>query len=139
MTFSYEKDNCIATNQLRGLINYGPIETYVNKAIRLAVLSPKECAADIWKHLQKLNEHHVTSLIQDANFLPEYTGFQNVFRCNLDIPNGNDVHRFKGYSIDKVMQLNAKSYFYGICKYIDAFETQRSQYDLLVIYIPKQF
>ena len=138
LTFSYEKDNCIATNQLRGLINYGPIETYVNKAIRLAVLSPKECAADIWKHLQKLNEHHVTSLIQDANFLPEYTGFQNVFRCNLDIPNGNDVHRFKGYSIDKVMQLNAKSYFYGICKYIDAFETQRSQYDLLVIYIPKQ-
>ena len=72
------------------------------------MLSPRECAEDIWNHLNKLNMYHVTKLKQDGAFLPEYIGFQNVFRCGLDIPNGNDVKRFMGYSLSKALEVDVE-------------------------------
>lgn len=138
LVFDYENDGCSTVNQLKGLINYGPIESYVNRSIRLAILSPKECAKDIWTHLNKLNEHFVTGLKADAVFLPEYTGFQNVFRCGLDIPNGNNTVRFKGYSFGQVINLDIKKYFANICWFVDKFEKERQEFDVLVIYMPKQ-
>lgn len=137
MLFDYEGKNS-SINQLKGLINYGPIEQYPNRSIRLAVLTPKECARDIWDHLNKLHAHHVTNLKQDASFLPEYTGFQNVFRCGLDIPNGNDNIRFKGYELAKALEVDPKKYFDVICQYIDRFEKNITEFDVLVIYIPEQ-
>lgn len=138
VVFDYEQESCVAVNQLKGLVNYGPIETYANRNIRLAVLSPRECAPDIWKHLNKLHSNFITTMKQERDFLPEYTGFQEVFRCNIDVPNGNDATRFKGYYLDKVMKLDAKEFFDGICRYIDFFEKHKTEFDVLIIYIPKQ-
>jgi len=136
MIFDYEKGECVAVNQLKGLKNFGPIESYSNKTIRLAVLTPRECAQDIWAHLNKLKEHHVAR--QDTDFLPEFTGFNDVFRCNIDIPNGNDKQRFFGYLLEKVMEVSATTYFSGLCQYIDFIEKNRMSFDLLIIYIPNQ-
>lgn len=138
LVFDYENNNHSAINQLKGLIHYGPIESYANRSIRLAVLSPKECAKDIWDHLHKLNAHYVTTLKQDVAFLPEYIGFQDVFRCGMDIPNGTDTKRFKGYLIGKALEVDAISYFKAMCQYIDSFEKDRTEFDVLVIYIPEQ-
>lgn len=80
------------------LINYRPLESYANRSVQLAVLSPGECATDIWRHLNELNKHHATTLKQDKAFLPEYIGFQDIFRCGLNIPNGDDTKRFMGKS-----------------------------------------
>lgn len=138
LVFNYENNNCIAVNQLKGLINYGPIESHLSRSIRLAILTPKECAKDIWTHLNNLNQYFVTKLKSDSAFLPEYSGFENVFRCGMDIPNGNDIERFMGYKLEKVMALNPKKFFEGICQYIDTFEKNRQNFDVLVIYIPNQ-
>lgn len=72
LAFDYENDSCIAVNQLKGLINYGPLESYANRSVRLAVLSPRECAADIWRHLNELNKHHATTLKQEEDGRPVY-------------------------------------------------------------------
>lgn len=138
LAFDYENDSCIAVNQLKGLINYGPLESYANRSVRLAVLSPRECAADIWVHLNELNKHHVTTLKQDKAFLPEYIGFHNIFRCALDIPNGDNTRRFKGYSLSRVLNVSIEEFFNGICQYIDAMEREKQEFDVLVIYIPSQ-
>lgn len=138
LAFDYENESCIAVNQLKGLINYGPLESYANRSVRLAVLSPRECAADIWRHLNKLNKHHATTLKQDKVFLPEYIGFQDVFRCGLNIPNGNDTKRFKGYSLSDALKASAEEFFNGICRYIDVMEREKHEFDVLVIYIPNQ-
>lgn len=138
LAFDYENDSCIAVNQLKGLINYGPLESYANRSVRLAVLSPRECAEDIWRHLNELNKHHVTTLKQDKAFLPEYIGFQDVFRCGLNIPNGNDTKRFKGYSLSDALKASAEEFFNGICRYIDVMEREKHEFDVLVIYIPNQ-
>ena len=138
LAFDYENGSRVAVNQLKGLINYGPLESYANRSVRLAVLSPRECAEDIWKHLNELNKHHATTLKQDKVFLPEYIGFQDVFRCGLNIPNGNDTKRFRGYSLNEALKANAEDFFNGICRYIDAMEREKHEYDVLVIYIPNQ-
>lgn len=138
LAFDYENESCIAVNQLKGLINYGPLESYANRSVRLAVLSPRECAADIWRHLNELNKHHATTLKQDKAFLPEYIGFQDVFRCGLNIPNGNDTKRFKGYSLSGALKASAEEFFNGICRYIDVMEREKHEFDVLVIYIPNQ-
>ena len=138
LAFDYENDSCIAVNQLKGLINYGPLESYANRSVRLAVLSPRECAADIWRHLNELNKHHATTLKQDKAFLPEYIGFQDAFRCGLNIPNGNDTKRFKGYSLSDALKASAEEFFNGICRYIDVMEREKHEFDVLVIYIPNQ-
>ena len=138
LAFDYENDSCIAVNQLKGLINYGPLESYANRSVRLAVLSPRECAADIWRHLNELNKHHATTLKQDKAFLPEYIGFQDVFRCGLNIPTGNDTKRFKGYSLSDALKASAEEFFNGICRYIDVMEREKHEFDVLVIYIPNQ-
>ena len=110
LAFDYENGSRVAVNQLKGLINYGPLESYANRSVRLAVLSPRECAEDIWKHLNELNKHHATTLKQDKVFLPEYIGFQDVFRCGLNIPNGNDTKRFRGYSLNEALKANAEDF-----------------------------
>lgn len=138
LAFDYENDSCIAVNQLKGLINYGPLESYANRSVRLAVLSPRECAADIWRHLNELNKHHATTLKQDKAFLPEYIGFQDVFRCGLDIPNGDDTKRFMGYSLSEALKTSAQEFFNGICRYIDVMEREKHEFDVLVIYIPNR-
>ena len=102
------------------------------------MLSPRECAADIWRHLNELNKHHATTLKQDKAFLPEYIGFQDVFRCGLNIPNGNDTKRFKGYSLSDALKASAEEFFNGICRYIDVMEREKHEFDVLVIYIPNQ-
>ncbi len=138
LAFDYENGSRVAVNQLKGLINYRPLESYANRSVRLAVLSPRECAEDIWKHLNELNKHHATTLKQDKVFLPEYIGFQDVFRCGLNIPNGNDTKRFRGYSLNEALKANAEDFFNGICRYIDAMEREKHEYDVLVIYIPNK-
>lgn len=138
LAFDYENVSCVAVNQLKGLINYGPLESYVNRSVRLAVLSPRECAADIWRHLNELNKHHATTLKQDKAFLPEYMGFQDVFRCGLDIPNGDNTKRFMGYSLSGALKENVQDFFDGICRYIDVLEREKHEFDVLIIYIPNQ-
>lgn len=138
LVFDYEDNNQSAVNQLKGLVNYGPIESYVNRSIRLAVLTPKECARDIWSHLNKLNQMFVTGLKADKVFFPEYNGFQDVFRCFLDIPNGDNTTRFKWYSIEKVINLEVDKYFANMCWLIDKLEKERNEFDILVIYIPEK-
>lgn len=138
LVFDYDNDGCVAVNQLKGLINYGPLESYVNRSVRLAILSPRECAKDIWKHLNELNRHHATTLKQDKVFLPEYIGFHDVFKCGLDIPNGDDTKRFMGYSLSEAIKTSAQEFFNGICQYIHVMEREKHEFDVLVIYIPNQ-
>lgn len=78
------------------------------------------------------------TLKQDKVFLPEYIGFHDVFKCGLDIPNGDDTKRFMGYSLSEAIKTSAQEFFNGICQYIDVMEREKHEFDVLVIYIPNQ-
>ena len=58
--------------------------------------------------------------------------------CGLNIPNGNDTKRFKGYSLSDALKASAEEFFNGICRYIDVMEREKHEFDVLVIYIPNR-
>ncbi len=133
MLFDYDGKN-EAVNQLKGLIHYGPLEIYPGKNIRLAILTPKEVKQDIWRHLLSLNGYLMPQT--DKGYLQEYTGFHNIFRCDILMPNKPEV--FKTYSIEPAKAVRPKDFFDTICTFVDRFELSRSEFDILIIYIPEQ-
>lgn len=143
MCFSIENDSKIAINQLKGLVNYGPIEQLQNgsslDSIKLAILTPEQTQRDIISHLEKLKQQFVTNLRQEQYFLPEYIGFEKIYRCNIDIPSVSDKIRFMSYNLDSVMKLNALQFYEGLTRYINVFSKNLMSFDVLVIYIPSCF
>ena len=143
MCFSIDDSNKIAVNQLKGLISYGPIERLKSisgkESIRLAVLTPEQAQGEILQHLGRLKQQFVTNLKQEQHFLPEYIGFEKIFRRAIDIPNYNDNARFMTYNSNNVLKLNAVHFYEGLTKYIDVFAKNLIEFDLLVIYIPSSF
>ena len=95
MCFSVDDDSKVAVNQLKGLVNYGPIERLKNgsslDSIKLAVLTPAQTQQEVITHLEKLKKQYVTNLKQERYFLPEYLGFEKIFRRDIDIPSINDL------------------------------------------------
>lgn len=141
MCFSdHEKKNCV--NQLKGLVNYGPIDSsYVKNQsartpIRLAVLSPKECLRDILQHLNRLN---LCSKPKRDDFLPDYGGFLSVYRKEIIIPNESDSQLCKTYPINHFNNKPVKDYVDFLKRGIDFFSRNIFSFDVLVIYIPKAF
>lgn len=141
MCFSIEDSSKVAVNQLKGLVNYGPIERFGNsgsiqESIKLAILTPRQKQQDIIEHLQKLKQNSVTKLKQEKYFLPEYIGFEKIFRCDIDIPNIQDGQRFKSYNLDNVLKLDAIKFYEGLVKYVNVFAKNLAAFDVLIIYIP---
>lgn len=133
MIFDYDGKH-EAVNQLRGLIHYGPLETYAGKNIRLAILTPKEVKQDIWEHLYSLNNHWAPQT--DKGYLQEYIGFHDIFKCDILMPSKGET--FKTYSMESAKTFRPKDFFQKMCTFIDKFELSRSEFDILMIYIPNQ-
>lgn len=142
MCFSIDDSSKIAINQLKGLVNFGPIEKLKNgsslDSIKLAVLTPQQSKQEIILHLEKLKQQFITNLRQEKYFLPEYIGFEKIYRRNIDIPNFADKERFMVYNLDNVVNLNAVGFYEGLTKYINVFAKNLISFDILIIYIPSR-
>jgi len=143
MCFSIDDSSKTAVNQLKGLINYGPIESpqsvHDKKSIRLAILTPVQSQEEILQHLGRLKQQFVTTSKQEQYFLPEYIGFERIFRKAIDIPSSEDDTRFVVYNANTVIKLDAISFYKGLTRYIDRFVMNLTDFDVLVIYIPSTF
>ena len=142
MCFSVDDDSKIAVNQLKGLINYGPIESIKNAngngSIKLAILTPEQSKSEIIQHLEKLKQQFVTNLKQEQHFLPEYIGFEKIFRKTIDIP-AVGTPRFVTYNSRSVMSLDVFHFYEGLTKYVNIFARNLVEFDVLIIYIPSNF
>lgn len=140
MCFSVDDASKVAINQLKGLVNYGPIERLKNgsslDSIKLAVLTPDQTHQEVITHLEKLKQQYVTNLKQERYFLPEYLGFEKIFRRDIDIPSINDNTRFRTYNLNAVVKLDAITFYKGLTRYINVFAKNLMSFDVLVIYIP---
>lgn len=140
MCFSVDEASKVAVNQLKGLVNYGPIERLKNESsfdsIKLAILTPDQTQQEVITHLEKLKQQYVTNLKQERYFLPEYLGFEKIFRRDIDIPSINDNVRFMAYNLNTVVKLDAITFYTGLTRYINVFAKNMMSFDVLVIYIP---
>ena len=142
MCFSDSDAQKSSINQLRGLVKYGPVDcSYVSEGImhspiKLALLSPKETLADILKHLNCLNSQARPK--RDA-FLPDYEGFSAIYRRELLVPSEYDTNLCITYSGAYFNTKPTQDFVDFLKRGINKFATCRLEFDVLVIYIPKNF
>lgn len=143
MCFSDTDKSMQAVNQLKGLCHYGPIDcTYmrsgaVRPSVKLAILSPDRDMDKILAHLNRLNTH-VQNIGKD-NFLPHYEGFERVYRRVLSVPTKEQKDICIGYSANKVLKMAPAEFLAFMKRGIDTYSMRASDFDILVIYIPRSF
>ena len=130
-------------NQLKGLCQYGPIDcSYMRSgatrpSVRLAVLSP-DCDMDkILSHLNRLSTH-VQNSGKDT-FLPHYEGFERVYRRALSVPTKEQRDICIGYNANSVLKMKPAEFLAFMKRGIEAYSQRASDFDILIIYIPKSF
>lgn len=130
-------------NQLKGLCQYGPIDcSYMRNgstrsSVRLAVLSPDRDMDKILAHLNRLNTH-IENNGRD-NFLPHYEGFERIYRRPLSVPTKEQRDICISYNTDRVLKMMPAEFLAFMKRGIDAYSLHASDFDILVIYIPKYF
>lgn len=130
-------------NQLKGLCRYGPIDcSYIpnesiRPSIRLAVLSPAQDMSKILAHLNKLN----TTIPNTGNdkFLPNYEGFEKIYRRSLSVPSEQQKDICVGYNGQKASKMSPIEFLWLIKRGINYFSERAFDFEVLIIYIPKYF
>lgn len=129
-------------NQLKGLCKYGPIDySYIKKSnirpsIKLAVISPRQNVTKILEHLHKLN----SSINRGKDkFLPNYEGFERTYRRSLLVPFEQQKDICVCYDGKKVSEFSPSEFLNFIKRGIEHFSQCLSDFDILIIYIPKYF
>ncbi len=143
MCFSDTNKAKKAVNQLKGLCQYGPIDcSYVRSdavrpSVKLAVLSPDRDMDKILTHLNRLNTH-VQNSGKDS-FLPHYEGFERVYRRTLSVPTKQQNDICIGYNTNLALMKTPADFLAFMKRGIDYYSLRASDFDILVIYIPKSF
>lgn len=141
MLFDVNNANHKSINQLKGLQKYAPIdysfETTEKPPIKLAILTPLQQSDNIIRHLNSLNTRHAAK--SNEMFLPNYEGFYETYKRALNIPSQNDSQLFRTYDESNMLRVKTKTFVEHIKSQIDYFQTQASDFEVLVIYIPKLF
>ena len=143
MCFSDTDKTKKSVNQLKGLCQYGPIDcSYMRRgaarpSVRLAVLSPDRDMDKILSHLNRLNTH-VQNSGRDK-FLPHYEGFEHVYRRALSVPTKEQKDICIGYNANAALKMTPAEFLAFMKRGIEAYSQRASDFDILVIYIPKSF
>lgn len=143
MCFSDTDMSHTSTNQLLGLSQYGPLDhSYINdsqpqRPIQLALFSPKEHLTKIIGHLKKLN--NLSKSNGRDKFLPDYAGFEKIYRRKLLIPNDEDPNLCITYSAKATEHLTIQDFSAFIKRGIDRSAKNTLNFDVMVIYIPASF
>ena len=143
MLFAGTGDRTSSVHQLRGLTEYGPIDNPLDgkrgviHSIRLAVVSPEEYIDQILTHLHSLNQVHTPDGYD--KYLINYEGFEKVYRKALIIPDKTNKDLCKTYKKSAFGKKSANDFLCFLKRGIDVFASMNTAFDVLVIFIPKEF
>lgn len=143
MCFSESAPKKSMINQLKGLVNYGPIDcSYapdgaIRNPVKLAVLAPKESMPVILGHLNSLNGRKPAA--GKDQFILNYEGFDTVFRRSLLVPTPDNTDICIGYSEKKILSMPAHEFLAFLKRGVDYFASKAADFNVLVIYIPRNF
>ncbi len=142
LSFSTQNTNT-AINQLKGLAQYGPIDlsfsskTINRTQIKLCLLSPDNCVKKILSHLNNLN-CKIPSNGKDS-FLPNYEGFNEIYRSPILVPTEDQKNLCVTYPYNTAYNYTPRQFVDFLKRGIDKLALNRTDYDILVIYIPTSF
>ena len=140
-TFEFKEpqmQSCYGThiNQLLGLIQDGPYDRVYEvkrEPIKLAVLSCKEFASRVFKHLNSLND--TTRQSGNDGFIKDYNGFESVYRKELLVP-AFDSYLSLLYDNPFSKINSAEKYYEFLVSKIMGLFDKRNDFDVLIVHIP---
>ncbi len=124
---------------LRGLVQHGPYSSTLGfpAKVRVAYLTPRGSMQKVAKLISELNSEFTP--IEAKNYFPKYTGFENIFKVplvsapnNLQFELPQECHTIA--SIGNGMELANQ-----IIHFIGALSIQKSAFDVVVLYLPKEW
>jgi hypothetical protein len=139
--FSLTDKNAKTPHPLKGLIRNGPYDfSYENKnknpsPIRVAVLSPENGFQKILAHLNGLNNS--SDIKSERDYLINYTGFLNIYRKYLEIPNGSAHKLVRLVKDGDISTMNHIAFYDHIKRNVDYYYPLIAEFDILILYFPK--
>lgn len=125
---------------LLGLINYGPYSrSSINKVmdpVRLAVIAPHGTLKTISRLLRELEQEHPPR--ERPAYLPKYLGFSRIFGLRI-VPASDNVWLELPADLDDVLSRSTTPHLVlaeKLTQALSSFITNRSEFDVLLIYLP---
>ena len=143
MLFAETGDDNSSVHQLRGLTEYGPIDSTSNgsscisQSVRLAVVSPEEYIDKILTHLHGLNQTQTPN--GNDKYLINYEGFEKIYRKALIVPDKGNNDLCKTYKKSVFNNKSAKDFLDFLKRGINLYADLNTEFDVLIIFIPKEF
>lgn len=142
LQFSITDPNYLQTHPLKGLKGFGPYDKSFesnpsNGSVKLALITPAEGFEKIVKHLTELNKSMPCTT--EVDYLIEYPGFNKVFGEFLEIPTNPKDKLFVSIETNSIKNIQLIDFYELMKKKIDYFETVKGDFDVLVIYFPKEW
>ena len=140
LSFHATRSSDCCHHPLRGLLRFGPYSSsLIPDPIRIATLAPPGKKGSLYKFIKDLKSEHAPK--ERREYLPSWPGFHSVFgvhmeaapkSCHLELPHQTDVDFG---SAEKPHVVIAER----LAKAIQHMEAQRSEFDILFIYIPQHW
>jgi hypothetical protein len=123
----------------QGLANYGPLDFNVKtrdfEEIRLAIISEKSTHGHLIKTISGLN-----TPANPTRIFPPYAGFENIYKAKLAIDEASNIKLEKN---DVNSALSSSDPFADVIELykekIDSITSSPKKFDVLVIFIPRDF
>lgn len=137
LSFSFDEQERRTIHPLRGLKHFHPLTANSDMPVlRLAVVAPEESTTEILSFLNSLNDYLIPTA--ETDYLLDYEGFESIYKRSLSVPSEASqlLEKVKRKSVSGYTYLN----FYDYIKHIlDDLYVRRSEFDVLVIYIPEKW
>ncbi|MBK9293904.1 MAG: SIR2 family protein [Oligoflexia bacterium] len=129
------------THPLKGLSEFSPYEynlTNKSSPIRLAVITADNCFTEVKMHLDSLNSES-SNRNQSDLYLTNFSGFQRIYKSNLDVPNATDNARVTLIPSRDTIGKTCIEFYDLLKNCIDSITLNKHNFELLIIYIPENW
>ena len=140
LSFHAARSSDCCHHPLQGLLRFGPYSSgSIPSPIRVATLAPSGESSHLYKFIKGLKSEHAPR--ERREYLPNWPGFHGVFgihmeaapkSCHLELPHQTDVDFCNAEKPHVVIAER-------LTKAIQNIEAQRSEFDILFIYIPQRW
>jgi len=140
LSFHSDRESDQEIHPLRGLLRFGPhSKGLVPDPIRVATISPKGDQQHLYRFLKQLNSSACPT--ERKNYLPDWPGFHNVFGVRMSAANKN-CH----IELDEKLEADVNNsetphsiLTDHIIRVLHQLETQRTEFDVVYIYLPQRW
>jgi hypothetical protein len=143
LCFHFADQNFKCVHPLKGLVRYAPLDKsfetriMINSNIRIAIIAPEDFHSRIRNYLAALGSSSKPQ--SEKEYIVDYESFSSIYKTYLEIPDSADHILCQIIRRKDVSAMGQIEFYEHLKRKIDYFYTLRGDFDILVIYIPREW